>query len=77
MKFSMSGKIAVFFTRIADMAILSLLWIVMCIPVLTVIPSSIALYYTAAKVLKRDCGNVFPEFFRSFRENLRQAAPSM
>ncbi len=72
MKFSMSGKIAVFFTRIADMAILSLLWIVMCIPVLTVIPSSIALYYTAAKVLKRDCGNVFPEFFRSFRENLRQ-----
>lgn len=72
MKFSMSGKIAALFTRIADMAILSLLWIVMCIPVLTIIPSSIALYYTAAKVLKRDCGGVFPEFFRSFRDNLRQ-----
>ena len=31
MKFSMSGKVAAFFTRIADMAILSLPWIVMCI----------------------------------------------
>lgn len=72
MKFSMSGKVAALFTRIADMAILSLLWIVMCIPVLTIIPASIALYYTAAKVLKRDCGGVFPEFFHSFRDNLRQ-----
>lgn len=72
MKFSMNGKVAALFTRIADMVILSLLWIVMCIPLLTIIPASIALYYTAAKVLKRDCGGVFPEFFHSFRDNLRQ-----
>lgn len=72
MKFSMNGKVAELFTRITDMIIASLLWTVMCIPVLTIIPSTIALYYTAAKVIRHDAGSVFADFFRSFRSNLRQ-----
>lgn len=72
MKFSLDSKFFTVSGKIVDMMVLSLLWLVLCLPVLTVIPASIALYYTAAKVLRKGTGSVFPEFFHAFRENLKQ-----
>lgn len=72
MKIPYDSKYAIVTTRIFDMVVLSFFWLVLCLPVLTIVPSTIALYYTAAKVLRRDAGYVTSEFFHAFRVNLRQ-----
>lgn len=61
-----------FFSRLADLVILNLCFLVCCIPIVTISPSITALYYTSLKVTKGDITSVTKAFFHSFRENLRQ-----
>jgi uncharacterized membrane protein YesL len=58
----------------ANMVIVSFLWLVFSLPVLTVIPSSAAMFHTTNKIIfGPGKGNgVFKDFFASFKENLRQ-----
>lgn len=58
--------------KIADMFLLSVLWLICCIPIITIGTSTIALYYATVKVVRRETGNLFQEFFRGFRQNIRQ-----
>lgn len=69
---SFSSKFFDLCDKVAKMVVVSFWWVVTCLPVLTVVPSTIALYYTAAKVIRRDVGRVTPEFFGAFKTNLRQ-----
>lgn len=55
-----------------DLFVLSVLWTLCCIPVITIIPASAALYYATTKSVRKDHGNAFPQFWKAFRENLRQ-----
>ena len=59
---------------LANMVIVSFLWLVFSLPVLTVIPSSAAMFHTTNKIIfGPGKGNgVFKDFFASFKENLRQ-----
>ena len=72
MRFSYNGRFWSGMGKVWDMILLSFYWLLLCIPVITIIPSTIALYYTAAKVLRKGVSYVTPEFFRAFRQNLRQ-----
>jgi uncharacterized membrane protein YesL len=72
MKVSMDSKFFIVTNKIVDMIVLSLVWLLMCIPILTIIPSTIALYYATAKSVRQDAGHAVPEFFHAFKENLRQ-----
>lgn len=65
-----------FLVRVADLVILSLLWLVGSLPLFTVGISSTALYYTVNKVLFEDRGIVSEEFFRAYRRSFRQATLS-
>lgn len=58
--------------KIADMFFLSVLWILFSLPVVTIVPSTIALYYATVKVVRRDAGYVFRDFLNGFRQNLKQ-----
>lgn len=58
--------------KIADTIVLSIFWILLCLPVVTVIPASAALYHCVVKNLRRERGNLTAVFWKSFRENLRQ-----
>ena len=58
--------------KIADMFLLSVLWLLFCLPVITIIPATIALYYATAKVVRRDAGYVFKDFLKGFSQNLKQ-----
>lgn len=58
--------------KIADAAALSLLWLLFCIPVVTIVPSSAALYYSVVKNLRRGRGKLPAVFWKSFRGNFRQ-----
>ena len=56
---------------LGDLVILSLLWVVCCIPLVTLGPSSAALYDTAVYVLRQKKGAPFARFFSVFRRELK------
>ena len=59
-------------SHMVDVVGLSLLWLLLCLPVVTIGPATAALYHTAVKGLRRDDPDTFRRFLRSFRENWKQ-----
>lgn len=58
--------------KLADMILLSLLWLVCCLPVFTIGASTTALYFAVMR-LDHPEGRIVKDFFRSFRQNFWQA----
>ena len=52
---------------------LNLLWFVCSIPIVTIGASTTALYYASLKVVRDEDSHVAALFFRSFRQNFKQA----
>ena len=64
-----------FFTamsKLCDLVWLSILYVFLCIPIITIGPATTALYYAVVKVVRRERGYVTREFFHSFKNNLKQ-----
>lgn len=61
-------------SKIFDMLVLSLLWLILCLPIITIGPASTAFYYTVVKVIRRERSYLLKEFFRSFLLNFKQGA---
>ena len=74
--FNLDAPLFRFLTRVADMVILSLLWLIGSLPLFTLGISSTALYYAVNKSLIEDRGTVSEEFFRAYRRSFRQATLS-
>lgn len=68
--FSLEGGLFSAMGKIFDIMFVSLLWLVFSLPIVTIGASTTALYYTTAKVIRRERGYLFGEFWRSFKENL-------
>lgn len=56
-----------------QLIVLSILWVVCSLPVVTIGASSTALYYTVVKVVRRDRGSLLQSFFSAFRDNFWQS----
>ena len=66
-----------FFTlvgKIVDVIILGVVFLIFCIPVITIGPACTALYYVTVKVIRRERGYLFREFLKSFKLNFKRAA---
>lgn len=61
-----------FATRIANIMILNVLWIICSIPIVTIGASTIAVYYVCLKMVKNEETNIVKAFFKSFKENFKQ-----
>ena len=72
--FSSDNKLFILMSKIFDVMVLGLLWLVFCIPIITIGPASTAMYYTMVKVIRRERSYLFKEFFRSFKLNFKQSA---
>ncbi|MCI8997210.1 MAG: YesL family protein [Lachnospiraceae bacterium] len=70
--FNMDNAFFTFMGRVADLLLLNILWLICCIPLVTIGPSTSALYYTALKIVRKEDSYVWKMFFHSFRQNLRQ-----
>lgn len=70
--FNLNGGIMGFMSKVADVIVLSLLWFVCSIPIVTMGAATTALYYTAVKVIRRERSYIFRSFFSSFKENFMQ-----
>jgi uncharacterized membrane protein YesL len=72
--FNMDNPVFTGIGKICDLFVLSILWILLCLPVITIGPANTAIYYTTAKVIRKDRGYLIREFFKSFRLNFKRAA---
>ena len=58
-------------STLVDVCGLSLLWLLLCLPLVTAGPAAAALYYTVVKCVRGRESGAFGYFFRSFRDNLK------
>ena len=72
--FNPDNPIFHFLSRIADIIFLNLLFLLCCIPIITVGPSISALYYCMLKIIRNRDSSITGMFFHSFRENLKQGS---
>lgn len=70
--FSMNGKFYHFMCKVADCIILSVLWLVCSLPLVTLGASSSALYYGVLRSVRKEEGSAARFFFRGFRDNWKQ-----
>lgn len=70
--FSFDSSFYRFATRIADIMILNVLWIICSIPIVTIGASTTAVYYVCLKMAKDEETNIVKSFFKSFKENMKQ-----
>ncbi len=70
--FNMDGPLFTFLNRMADMAILNVLFIITSLPIFTIGASLTALSYVTQKMRDGEEGYVWKSYFRSFRQNFKQ-----
>ena len=61
-----------FMSKLGDMIMLTVVWLVCCIPIVTIGPATTAMYYVMLKLVRDLEGSVFKQYFKSFKENLKQ-----
>ena len=71
--FSLENPIWKFIGNLADFFLLSCLWYLCCLPVVTAGAATTALYYVTLKMARGQEGQLIPAFFHSFKQNLKQA----
>lgn len=67
--FNVDSPFIQFLNKVADICILSFMYLVCCIPLFTFGAATTALYYTTVKSIRRERGYVIRSFFKSFKEN--------
>lgn len=72
--FSLDGGFARFMNFLWNLILVSILFVLCCLPVVTIGASATAGYYAMAKAVLHHNGTVIREFFRAFRLNFKQTA---
>ena len=71
--FNPDNKVMIAIGHVADYMLLSALWLICSIPIFTIGASTTALYYASLKILSGEETYVTKDFFRSFKQNFKQA----
>lgn len=71
--FSPDNIVMQFLSKIFDLMVLNLLFILSCVPVVTVGASLSALYYVCLKMLRGEDPYIWKNYWKSFRENFKQS----
>ena len=71
--FDLESPVMRFLNRVADLMILNLVMIVCCLPIITIGASVTAMHYVVLKMIRGEDGYLLRGFFKSFKENFKQA----
>ncbi len=74
--FSTDGMIYRFLNKTGNIILATVLWLVGCIPVVTIGTSTAALYYAMVKSVRKDVGYVHSEFWRGYKLNFKKGVAS-
>lgn len=72
--FSMDNAFFTTVGKLFDIIVISFIWFLLCLPIVTIGPATTALYYTIVKVVRRERGYLLREFFNSFKSNFKTGA---
>ncbi len=70
--FSIDGKLFRTLSKIGDLFILNVLWLVGCIPIVTIGVSTASMYHCCIKCVRRDRSQVGKEFWKAYKMNFKQ-----
>lgn len=71
--FDLDGPFLTGLNKFADLIIVNIVYLICCIPLITIGPATTALYYVMLKMAKNEECYVVKSFFKSFKENFKQA----
>ena len=71
--FNLDSPFMQFMNRVADLMWLNILFVICCIPVITIGDSITAMYYVTLKMVRNEESYITKSFFRSFKQNFIQA----
>lgn len=71
--FNLDNPVWNFMGKVADLVILNVLVIFCSIPIFTIGASWTAMYFVTIRMVRKEEGYVIKDFFRSFKENFKQA----
>lgn len=71
--FSLDSPLFRICSKIADIFLLNLIFVITCIPVITIGASLTALHFISMKMIKEEEGYIIRGFLKAFKENFRQA----
>lgn len=71
--FAENSKPIVFLSKCVDVIILTVFFVISCLPVFTIGAACTAYYYTFMKAIRKERSYVRKEYVRSFRENFKTA----
>ena len=71
--FSPDSPAIKFLWKMADLIALNLVWLVCCIPIITIGPSTTAMYCVARTIARGEWPAIFKTFFKAFKENFKQS----
>lgn len=71
--FNLDNPVWNFMGKVADLVILNILAMVCSIPIFTIGASWTAMYFVTIRIVRKEEGYVIRDFFRSFKQNFKQA----
>lgn len=71
--FNLDNPVWQFIGKAFNACLLSIFYLIICIPIVTIGPATTALYYTFLKLVKDEESYLLREFFHSFKQNLKQS----
>ena len=71
--FNMDNKFFSFMGRAADLFMLNVVFVICCLPVVTIGASLTALHYVTLKMARNEESYIIRSFFKSFKQNFKQA----
>ena len=70
--FDLNNPFWVFIGKFVDVVVLHIVWLICCIPIVTIGPATVALYYTLLKDTRDEGTHYVKDFFKSFKLNMKQ-----
>lgn len=71
--FNMDSKFSQIMSRLFDLMILNFIFIIMCIPIVTVGANLTAMHYVTIKMARNEDSYTFRSYWKSFKENFKQS----
>lgn len=71
--FRFDGKFYEAVSKLTDLVILNILFLICCIPIVTIGAATTALYSVTKKMTKKNEGYIVKNYFRQFKENFKQS----
>ena len=69
--FSLDSPVMNFLSNLADMILLNIVYLICCIPIVTIGAATTALYTVTLKMVRKEYPAILKSFFTAFRKNLK------